>query len=598
MTVLCTPAPPPGPTPWRLRWLPSQYRKERELLFFSLVGILSLTYAGFAIACVWLDFVAGSVLSLIALVVTLVLGGMRRAGVSIRALSAAMQATLLLHATSVAWLTGGVYSPTLGWLALAPLPAAFLYSVRSSLYWLAGVCSIVLLLYAHAWLGGEGTINLNPIYLMHWHMGMAIIILAAQIVMLYRFQSLRRHRLVQLYMRNRKLQTARRELKDSQKHKDKFVAAVSHELRTPMTAILGLADVIDQSEGLSDDTREKIRGIQRSANHLLATINDLLDYSQMEAGKLQINVHAIDLHTTLAGAFNLLKHRAKQKSLECTLDIHPDVPQWVEADDHRLTQILVNLLGNAVKFTSEGGVSLSARIVAGERDDGRHITLVFEVKDTGAGMTAEQLSNLFNDYAQADITIARRFGGNGLGLSISRGLVSAMDGEISVTSEPGKGSCFRVEIPTKQAKPVALEPAGNHLDRPDLVMRILLAEDEPINRQVAKLMIHRSMPKVVVEEAENGRKAVAMAGERHYDLILMDLVMPELGGMDAAKAIRETLPAPANAVSIVALTAHTDRDVWGQCRTVGMNDILLKPYDRNKLLSTIVQYAPSSPEPT
>ncbi len=579
------------PTPWLLRWRASRAVSEREQLFFSLVAILSLAYAAFAVAALCLDFAAGAALSVVALLGTLGLAGLRRAGVSLWGLSAAMQGTLLLHATAIAWLSGGVYSPALGWLALAPLPSAFLYSVRASLYWLAGVCGVVLLMYIHAWLGGEGTIGLQPTDLMHWHMGMAITILAAQILMLYRFQDLRRRRLVQLYQRNRALQAARRELKASQKHKDRFVAAVSHELRTPMTAILGLADVIDQSEGLSDDTRDKIRGIQRSANHLLATINDLLDYSQMEAGRLQINLQPMDLHATLAGAFNLLKHRARQKALDCRLELDANLPQWVESDEHRLTQILVNLLGNAVKFTSSGHVVLRCRALQQARDDGRNLWLIAEVEDSGAGMSEEQQSQLFKAYTQADITIARRFGGNGLGLSISRGLVSAMDGRIGVRSTPGVGSCFTVELPVRQAQPVVLEAAAQSLDRPDLRMRILLAEDEPINRQVAKLMIHKALPQVVVDEAENGCKAVAMAAERDYDLILMDLVMPELGGMDAAREIRR-LPMPRGAVRMVALTAHTDRDIWGQCHGAGMNDILLKPYDRTKLLSTIVQYTP------
>lgn len=594
VTVTDPSSPSAAHTPPTLRGLPSARGRERDQLFTSIVGILALTYAGFALACWWLDFTLGSLLSAAAFAATLALGLLRRAGVSLPWISAAMQATLLMHATAVAWFTGGVYSPTLGWLALAPLPAAFLYSVRSSLYWLGGVCVIVLLMYAHAWFGGEGSMGLNPTDLMHWHMGMAITILAAQIVMLYRFQALRRQRLVQLVVRNRRLQAARRQLKANEKHKDRFVAAVSHELRTPMTAILGLADVIDQSEGLSEDTRDKIRGIQRSANHLLATINDLLDYSQMEAGKLQINTHPIDLHATLAGAFNLLKHRARQKALDCRLDIQPDVPQWVASDDHRLTQILVNLLGNAVKFTAKGSVVLRASVDAELPRSGETWVLVLEVEDTGAGMTPEQQAQLFHAYTQADITIARRFGGNGLGLSISHGLAQAMGGDIRVRSQAGQGSCFTVRLPVQLAQPEQVEVSPLGLDRPDLSMRVLLAEDEPINRQVAKLMIRKSLPAVVLDEAENGRQAVAMAATGRYDLVLMDLVMPELGGMDAAQAIRQTLSAPANSVPIVALTAHTDRDVWGRCRDVGMNDILLKPYDRNKLLSTIIQYAPSA----
>ncbi len=570
--------------------MPTLRRRERETLFFSLLAILSLTYAGFTVASTWLEFDKGWQLSASALLVTLGLALGRQLGVSVRWLSIVMQGTLLAHATSLAWLTGGIYSPALGWLALTPFPAVLLYSIRSSLYWLAGVCGILVLMYAHAWLGGSSSIELNPIDLMHWHMGMAVIILVAQIVMLYRFQTLRRQRLVQLYQRNRKLQAARRELRASQRQKDKFVAAVSHELRTPMTAILGLADVIDQSEGLSDDTRSKIRDIQRSANHLLATINDLLDYSQMEAGKLQIHPRVIDLHATLAGAFNLLKHRARQKDIDCRLHIDPKVPQWVRADDHRLTQVLVNLLGNAVKFTATGFVELRCGAVDGVGDS---CELVFEVEDSGAGMNAEQMERLFSDYAQADITIARRYGGNGLGLSISRGLVSAMQGHIGVRSEPGQGSCFTVTIPTTRCSAPAVEALSPDVNRPDLVMRVLLAEDEPINRQVAQLMIRKALPKVKVDEATNGVQAVALAEQTRYDLIFMDLVMPELGGLEAAQAIRQLPQGELGQVPIVALTAHTDRNIWQQCRSAGMNDILLKPCDRPKLLATIVQYAPA-----
>ncbi len=587
-------APPAAPLVHRLS---GARGGEKETLFFSLLLILSLAYAGFALASVWLGFGGGAALSALALVLTGALALARRTGASVRSLSVGMQGVLLVHAAALAWLTGGIYSPALGWLALAPFPAVLLRSIRSSVVWLGAVCAILLLLYAHAWLGGVSELALDPSHLMHWHMGMAVLILVAQIVMLYRFQALRRRRLVQLYQRNRQLQATRRDLKASQKHKDRFVAAVSHELRTPMTAILGLADVIEQSEGLSTDTREKIRGIQRSATHLLATINDLLDYSQMEAGKLQIHPHVVDLHATAAAAFNLLKHRAVQKHIDCRLHIAADVPQWVRLDDHRLTQVLVNLLGNSVKFTAQGFIELRCLVSATNgQGDGESVDLVFEIEDSGAGMEPEQLERLFCDYAQANVSIARQYGGNGLGLSISRGLVLAMRGQIAVRSQPGVGTCFTVQLPTTRCAAPVSELVSDPIERPELRMRVLLAEDEPINRQVAQLIIKKSLPQVTIDEAVNGVQAVHMAQDKHYDLVLMDLVMPELGGLAAAEAIRQ-LPQPERSqVPIVALTAHTDRDIWEQCRSVGMNGILLKPYDRAKLLAAIVQHAPVKPQ--
>jgi CheY-like chemotaxis protein len=359
-----------------------------------------------------------------------------------------------------------------------------------------------------------------------------------------------------------------------------------------MNAILGLADLIQHDKKLDTEVRAKMEDIQKSGEHLLTIINDLLDHAQMEAGRLQVVQEPFNLHDTLSTAFQLLQRRAETKPLSYTLRVDPNVPTWVQGDSHRLTQILVNLLGNAIKFTAQGEIELHCSAQAMPDDAQGRVQVRLVVRDTGMGIAPDLQHRVFQSFSQVDNTIARRFGGNGLGLSITKGLVEAMGGTIGLHSEPGVGTTFHVLLPCPLSQPPAhTQPAPEEDSSSDKVVRILIADDNPLNRQIASLQLRRHLPRAQVTEVEDGLKAFeAVRDGEGFDVILMDLLMPEMDGQTATRKIRTELPEPQRSTPIIALTANGDKDELAQCLECGMNESMLKPFNRSLLVKRVLSY--------
>lgn len=571
-------------------WLPSHLRGERDQLFIAYLGLLAVANAAF-VGVSWLvDFEPGYWIHLAALVLALTLARLRWTGWRLRPLLRTLQLSALVQGGLLAWLTGGIYSPLLSWLALAALPAVLDRHRLSSLMWIGASTLLILGMYLYALLGGTVTLGVMPLDLVHWHLLVALTILGLQLLLLFKFDALRAQRLRRVQLRNRALQHMREVLLATQKHKDLFVASISHDLRTPMNAILGLADLIHHDARLPPELRVKVTHIQKSSEHLLTIINDLLDHSQIEAGQLQIAHEPYHLHETLYTAFNILLPRAQSKHIRYETDLGPDLPKWVMGDGHRLTQVLVNLLGNAVKFTHEGEVVLQARYEESlEHSD--HGRLHLCVRDTGIGIAPEHQQQVFESFTQADQSIARRFGGNGLGLSITRHLVEAMGGSIQLESQLGLGSSFQVDLPCEATKapftPAPMEDPGIATTAP----RVLIADDNAINRQVAMLQLRRHIPGAEIEQAEDGLQAFEKIRDQHYDVVLMDLLMPGMDGLQATRKVREELPEPQRSVPIIALTANNDRREHERCIAAGMNEAMVKPFDRAQLVQRVLFYA-------
>ncbi|RIX43662.1 MAG: response regulator [Rhodocyclales bacterium GT-UBC] len=382
---------------------------------------------------------------------------------------------------------------------------------------------------------------------------------------------------------NQALRQARDAAEAANVAKSAFLANMSHEIRTPLNAITGMAHLIRRG-GLHDKQYAQMDKLESASQHLLATINAILDLSKIEAGKFVIEEAEIHIESIVANVQSMLHDRAKSKGLQLAADIAP-LPPHLLGDATRLQQALLNYAANAVKFTERGSVVLSVRV---ESHDDTSALLRFSVSDTGIGVPEATLPRLFNAFEQADNSTTRQFGGTGLGLAITRKIAELMGGQAGADSVPGQGSTFwfsvRLKIGTGPGSPLCSAPqAPAAPDRPALHGRILLAEDEPINREIATLLL--SELAACVDTAENGAQAVDMASRCRYDLIVMDIQMPVLDGLQATRQIRR-IPHAAT-TPIIAMTANAFAEDRQHCIEAGMNDFIAKPVNPDVLAATV-----------
>jgi len=384
---------------------------------------------------------------------------------------------------------------------------------------------------------------------------------------------------------NEELRRARGRAERASEAKSGFLAAMSHEIRTPMNGVLGMLDLLSQETG--EEERTRFLDLARdSANGLLTVINDILDYSRLEARSFTLESAAFDPAEQVQKVVSLLGEGAREKGVTLVADLAPDLPASVTGDPTRLRQILFNLVGNALKFTHEGTVSVSVRPVAGNGGVG---CLRFDVADTGIGMSHEVRSRIFRRFAQADGSTARRYGGSGLGLAISRELVRLMGGEIDVYSLEGHGSRFWFTVPCRPADPAATPvpavagpaPAG----QPTIGgARILVVEDNAVNQLLVSRMLSKGGH--AVEIVRDGGEAIARIERERFDLVLMDVHLPGIDGVTATRRIR-AMPGRVSAIPIIALTANAmagDRDGY---LAAGMDDYVSKPIDASALQAAI-----------
>ena len=372
--------------------------------------------------------------------------------------------------------------------------------------------------------------------------------------------------------------------------KSQFLANMSHEIRTPMNGILGMLDLLLR-DGLSPVQKHRAEVARSSGLSLLALLGDILDYSKIEAGKLDLETRDFDLRRLLSDLCESLSPGAAKKGLSLAVCVSPEVPCALRGDSSRLRQVLYNLASNAIKFTAHGSIRLAVEIAPPASGSDGVPSLLFSISDTGIGISAAHLESLFEKFSQADSSISRKFGGTGLGLAISKQLVELMGGRIGVESREGIGTRFWFTFPSVPALgPIpefAPEPAIPRV-RPGTA-RVLLAEDDPVNQEVA-LSLFESLG-IRADLAENGGEALARLRENAYDLVFMDVQMPEIDGFEAARLIR-TGPPPNSRATIVAMTAHAMEGDRDKCIEAGMDDYLPKPIGIASLAAMVDKWLP------
>jgi len=377
---------------------------------------------------------------------------------------------------------------------------------------------------------------------------------------------------------------AKEKAEENIKFKEQFLSTMSHEIRTPLNAIIGMSQLLIRSKPRKDQ-EEYLQALRISGESLLRLINDILDYSKLESGKMVTETIAFDPRDMINSLQKVFVYRAEEKGLKLITVIEPGIPEQLKGDPTRFTQILTNFIGNALKFTNKGSITIGLGLV---KETARFADIRFYVSDTGIGIAPDKMEKIFESFTQAETDTTRKFGGTGLGLAISKRLVEMFDGKIQVDSKLGKGTTFSFILHLEKVKDLAVA-SGKSIIEPRILAgkKILVVEDNPLNRMLAERFMKQWGIKV--ESAENGKVAVEKVARKEYDLVVMDLQMPVMDGYEAARRIRQMEDKSRSTTPIIALTASVLLDVKSQVFKYGMNDVLMKPFQPESLFKILAE---------
>jgi len=479
---------------------------------------------------------------------------------------------------------GGIFSPRMGWLLVLPLaPYFFLGRKQGDRWFVLMVLLQVLLLVASTTGLLDSALRPGPAQAFASYLSIQVILLV-MILLPYIYDRAHRKAIADIRQTQQELERTQRELEISQTQRDRFISSVSHELRTPMNAIFGFNQLLLERVKDKPEAKRILEHTQYSADHLMTVINDVLDYSQLQTGSLQLQPQVFDIKQCVRKAFAVLEPKAQAQRLLYLLELDEQLPHWVHSDEHRVVQILVNLLGNALKFTPHGSVKLRVRPHQGQ--------IEFAVHDTGIGIPLARQEHLFKRFAQADGSIQKRFGGNGLGLAISLKLAQLLGGDIGFTSQEGQGSVFSLSLPLQACEPPARasHSANYQLSTAERPWCFLVADDHPINRLLVQKVLLNAWPHSTIIEAIDGQDAIEKVAHHPVDVVFMDMRMPRLDGSDATAHIRQTLGKTRDQLPIMGLTANVSQDDLARFQAAGLNGLMLKPFDWKQLCEDVDQW--------
>lgn len=487
-----------------------------------------------------------------------------------------------LEETVVCFFSGGVYASAMSWFELIVIANYFIAGRRAGFFWFFVVILMYFLqLYLHDYIDSGVPLGVQPDQAASSFFDYSFMAVALILVLLF-FHRLHRTAVLELRVRQTELETTQKELEHTLQMREHFIASVSHELRTPMNAILGLSDFLLSAVNNKPRATMVLEHTRQSADHLMTVINDVLDYTQFKSGQLRARIEKMPLRQTLQTAFDLFKPRIDDLAVTYEFEFADDVPEWVESDRHRLTQILVNLLGNAIKFTHQGRVLLRVSV----HDKG----ILFSVKDSGIGISNEQQQGLFERFNQADSSIQSKYGGSGLGLTISQRLVQLLGGRMGFESQSKQGSLFWFWLPLVGVEPPATDrhARNNTMQTESRAWRFLIVDDHPVNRLLLRQVLTRTWPHAVITEAENGHEALSFLKTQVCDLVLMDMVMPDFDGIETTQALHVHMNnLGQTAPPVLGLTANVNPHDLQRFQEAGLQAVMLKPFERVKLCTEI-----------